>query len=363
MFFSTSLAVALEIACYILFAVSGDLRLRLMEIVKHPASIALGCFAATIIIATFYGIGPWYDRLEALAGWRKLLLFYLAAAVFHQPEEQDRFVRILIGLCIVMSLVSWIAFFVPLPFRQVAGGIVFKDYVIQASVFAVAAGAVIIRGTNWFNLLIAVSLLLNIAFVTPARAGYLAALVITVVIAIGIGGKRAVAMAGICIVVFSLSPQVHQRIQRGFVEASTVEQSSRLTSIGWRVVMWRNTMNMIRRYPWLGTGTGSFETVYSMQVADVKDWQGQATNDPHNQYLKIWAEQGVVGILAFVAFITALIFARRRADLFVAVLLAWCAAGIFASSFSRFTEGRFIFLWSGVMIAGPVYPFVNKRSR
>ena len=38
-------------------------------------------------------------------------------------------------------------------------------------------------------------------------------------------------------------------------------------------------------------------------------------------------------------------------DLSVGVLLAWCGTSLFSSHFSTFTEGRFIYLWLGVLLA------------
>jgi hypothetical protein len=35
----------------------------------------------------------------------------------------------------------------------------------------------------------------------------------------------------------------------------------------------------------------------------------------------------------------------------IGVLLAWCATSLFSSHFSTFTEGRFIYIWLGIMLA------------
>jgi O-antigen ligase len=35
----------------------------------------------------------------------------------------------------------------------------------------------------------------------------------------------------------------------------------------------------------------------------------------------------------------------------IGVLMAWCATSLFNSHFSTFTEGRFIYIWLGIMLA------------
>jgi O-antigen ligase len=56
-----------------------------------------------------------------------------------------------------------------------------------------------------------------------------------------------------------------------------------------RLVYWQNTLAVIREHPWRGTGLGNLPFV-----------QSQFT---HNSYLQIWAEMGLVGIIAFLGFL------------------------------------------------------------
>jgi O-antigen ligase len=69
---------------------------------------------------------------------------------------------------------------------------------------------------------------------------------------------------------------------------------------------WQNTVKVIKEYPWTGVGLGNF---------DLEKWSHYA----HNSYLQIWAEMGVGGITAFLAFLAVVTAAglknlRRDAD-------------------------------------------------
>jgi O-antigen ligase len=135
------------------------------------------------------------------------------------------------------------------------------------------------------------------------------------------------------------------------------EQSAKLTSGGIRVVMWRNAWQIISEHPVLGVGTGSFKTAYARRVEGTPGWQATLTGDPHNQYLKIWAEQGVFGLLAILAFLVLALMnpgITPYRELGVAVLLAASASSLVNSHFSTFFEGRMSFFWLGALLSAPI---------
>lgn len=67
------------------------------------------------------------------------------------------------------------------------------------------------------------------------------------------------------------------------------------TSIGYRLEFYRNTLTLVRNHPLLGTGTGSFSAAY----ADLVRGSGQvASNNPHNEFLLITVQTGLVGLAA-----------------------------------------------------------------
>jgi len=125
--------------------------------------------------------------------------------------------------------------------------------------------------------------------------------------------------------------------------------------MGIRMVLWQNTLEMIRERPLLGSGTGSFGAAYRQKVAGQSGWRAEnLSSDPHNQYLKIAAEHGLVGLAVFLWLIVSA-FRQPSASpyrlLGLGVLLAWCATSLFSSHFSTFSEGSFIALWCGAMLA------------
>jgi hypothetical protein len=128
--------------------------------------------------------------------------------------------------------------------------------------------------------------------------------------------------------------------------------------MGMRMVLWNNTIELIKARPLLGYGTGGFQKAYQSKIENEPAWKHEITHDPHNQFLKITTEQGLIGLVVFVAMILSAFWQKPSLTYFVlgiGILLEWCGNSLFSSHFSTFSEGRFVFLWCGAMLAnGPI---------
>jgi len=69
------------------------------------------------------------------------------------------------------------------------------------------------------------------------------------------------------------------------------------TSTGFRLEFYRNTLALIQKNPVLGTGTGSFPSVYAQQVEGSGSVESR---NPHNEFMLITVQTGLVGLAAFV---------------------------------------------------------------
>lgn len=76
------------------------------------------------------------------------------------------------------------------------------------------------------------------------------------------------------------------------------------TSTGIRLKYYLTSLKIFKLSPIFGHGTGSYKTSYS-KVAKVN--YNKSTRNPHNQYLLILCEQGIIGLIAFFAIILTLI--------------------------------------------------------
>jgi O-antigen ligase len=256
-------------------------------------------------------------------------------------------------------------------------GIAIVNHTTQGMLFAVSlfAIATLLKftrpaayGVRWFLLLSAVGTAANLIFVTPGRSGYLVLLVLTGVVSMSwTSGKTRYILVFLFPALITgllfLSPVASQRIRQGLTEIKNFDKQAEITSMGIRMIMWKNTLELIKTQPLFGCGTGGFEAGYRRITAGKKGLQGQAVGDPHNQFLRILAEQGLLGLLVFLLLIGSFFHQqsrRRWRTLGIGVLVAWCASSMFSAHFSTFVEGRFIMLWCGTMLT---HDLQNKSNR
>ncbi|MCX7902109.1 MAG: O-antigen ligase family protein, partial [Burkholderiaceae bacterium] len=159
-------------------------------------------------------------------------------------------------------------------------------------------------------------------------------------------------------VLLALSPVVRARFALAVHEMASVEQSREGTSMGGRVVMWRNGLALALERPLVGYGLAGVSPAYQARVQRTEaGWRAEPTTDVHNQYLMFWLEAGVAGPLAFLAFLIGAV--RQPAPMpwraiGLSILAGWCVNSLFSSHFGTFNEGHLIALLSGMFLAvGP----------
>lgn len=368
--FSTAAAVIVEILIFLLFISTGRLRLRVFSQLKQPMVVMALVLYAMASIGVIYSVAPFSESLDMLGSWRKLLLVPLAASVYTNFLWKQKLVNIFIGISTLASLVSFAGYIFNFTIYKFPVGIVVNNWAMQGMLFSVATFAclVLLRFSvfsdayaNWLLKLSAFLLTLNIIFVTPGRSGYLAFVVLIMVfISFGVQKKLKIIMLVLApLIILSLllaSPVARNRIFKGIDEIQSYEQSPKFTSIGIRIVMWKNTVQLLKNFehPVMGYGTNGFETAYKKQVTGQKGWQGEPVGDPHNQYLRILVEYGFIGLILFLFFIFSLFKQNIRGPFYIlgaGVLLAWCTTSMFSAHFTTFGEGRFLMIWCSALLS------------
>jgi O-antigen ligase len=118
-------------------------------------------------------------------------------------------------------------------------------------------------------------------------------------------------------------------------------------SAGKRLNFYRATLNAIPDHLLLGAGVGSWATFY---------WGSDSRNYPHDLFLEIAFEQGLLGLAAFVVFlllVAAAIFRLLRESrshfLALGLMVLYCVlVGMFSGDLD---DNRVLFLWIGVTLA------------
>jgi len=127
------------------------------------------------------------------------------------------------------------------------------------------------------------------------------------------------------------------------------------SSSGLRMDYWSNSLHIIRDHPILGVGTGGFELAYAEKI---KGTRVAPSNNPHNQYLLITVQLGIVGLMLMLY----LFFQQWRTaawlpsmfeqDMARGMLLTIMSGSLLNSLLLDHAEAMFFAWMSGVLFAG-----------
>jgi O-antigen ligase len=220
--------------------------------------------------------------------------------------------------------------------------------------------------SRWLLAGAAVVCVANLVFVTTGRSGQVALVVAALVSALLVlrGRSRWLALVALPALVVALtlaSPALQQRYRLIVQEAPSLNcSSSEESSTALRLLLWRTSIDLIRVHPGFGYGVGGFTPAFEKQVPQemqghpLTGWCARTVHDPHNQFLRVTVEAGVLGLLAFLGLIAGA--ARQPAAqpyraCALALLAAWCTTSLFSSHFQTFNESHLIALLLGALLA------------
>jgi O-antigen ligase len=359
---------------------------RLRHACLQPLGIATLVLVAVIAVAMLWADVPWRDRWASFWSWRKLWMVPVALALFGPLMWKRRLIIAYVAVSGAAVLVSFgivaVTGRLPTTVYDLAGSLL-RNHSAQSMAFAtatlfalwLAGDPGLGRRWRWAAAGFAALFVLNMAFVTPGRSGFLAlAAMLLVLVAFSLHSWRSVlavvVLAALLAGAMAVSPLARDRIALAVDEWRNASTQTYKTSMGMRAVMYENTLAVVREEPWLGTGTGGFGQAYAEVVKDKytgTDWRAETTVDPHSQYLFFLAEQGIVGLMAFLAFIIVALVDRgdgtRARIIAVGMLLGWCATSLLSSHFKTFSEGHLVALVLGAMLARPMGSLDSNVSR
>ncbi len=268
-----------------------------------------------------------------LSKWVFLFLLYLV--VLRVMNNRTRFLRVGSGLLIAAGLTSlWVILqdyhvlgqdiMARLPDWRgyLVGGLGNSDYVagFLASLFILAVFIYLSIESKLVKLLLLAGLALTYAaLIVTYSVGSNGGLIIGIFLAgvwvwvkrplTGIQEKKILhrlsLLAGILILVTAFYVIPNSWNGRGMSIFQQAFGSQRWKEGGsTRVVIWLNTIEIIKAHPVLGVGTGNFTYRYLDTVAPLvlakphyRFYAGEYTNAAHNELMQAWAETGIIGML------------------------------------------------------------------
>lgn len=366
---STAVTGVACVAMLLTWLISGQVWQSLKISAGQPAGKMLLLFFAWLIISSLYADTVWADKISTLSSWKKLFYTFVLLGLFYQTQWKKRFVYYYLTAMTLAAVIAVPLWLVDIQVRQEREvGIFMTNHSSQSVAFVVAVLCCIFLLKESLSqqkkcLLVGMLalFLFNIFFISPSRSGYLALPVAAVFAFVNLYGYKKIPhilgiTAAALLLLILTSSTLQQRIKLGWEEKTNYQTSESVTSIGIRVIFAQNTLELIQQKPLLGYGTSSFKNIYSSYAAaKYQDWRGDPASDPHNQYLFVWLENGLIGLLIFLAYIYTAIKQGATQQPYGAigasVLVAIAAASLFNSNFKTFPEGHLLAFFVGCLLA------------
>ena len=141
-----------------------------------------------------------------------------------------------------------------------------------------------------------------------------------------------------------LSPVMKDRVVHSLPdEASRYVEGNAPTATGIRMHLWRRTLEIIGDAPVFGHGFDQWRPAYRSTMQAHGDSEAFVAGHPHQEFLLILAEQGVVGLMVYLALLAALVrhvwkLAQPWRDLYGCVIAIYLVAGMANCLWGDFTH-------------------------
>ncbi len=366
---STFIASIASIAMLVTWILSGHLWQGLKYSASHPAGKMILVFFIWLMISAFYADTAVQDKLITLYSWRPLFFSFLLLGMFYKVEWKKRLIYSYLVVMVIAALISLVLWILDVHVRGgLASGIVMTNHTSQSMAFFVGVLCCLFLWIQTIGLqkksvlaVIIILFVVNIFFVSASRSGYVALPVAVVFFLVNAYGFKKLPhiLGGVMVatILIALSSNtLQERTKLALAEKTNAQTDEQYTSIGVREIFRDNAIELILQKPILGYGTSSFKSTYSEHVAKkYQDWRAEGVSDPHNQYLFVWFENGVIGLILFLAYILVAIRSgvqQKSYSLIAAsVLTGYVVTSFFNSHFKTFPEGHLLAFFVGCLLA------------
>ena len=354
----------------------GGYREKLEGIRDNPVALAAVALFALYLAGTLYTIGNDTEVMNALSKGARLLLIPAVIPLMRDIRWRRRGIVAFQASMLVTLVLSYLVWSGALPVNAWLKGsaqdpVAFKAHITHnvfmafaAFLFALAAVDAKSRRAGILLGLLCTAAVANVLVMVPGRTGHIVLVVLFTYFLYRQLGAKGLAVAGIALgalaVVVFLSPDtmLHKRITLADDELQqwrTGAPPDLRSSIGQRLEILRNTLEVIRDNPVFGVGTGGFGEAYAALASRTGD---TLTKNPHNEFLMIIAQFGLAGLFVLIClFATQWLVAARLPDRFDQTaargfVITMVVASILSSTLVDHAEGLFFVYMSGLLFAG-----------
>lgn len=315
---STSVVSILSVLLGLVWIIEGNFKEKFKELLSNEVCIAV------LIYLGLYCLGMlWTDNvgdgISVLKRYWKLLLMPIFLTAIPIDQRHKVIYGFMAGL-LIMVIGTYLAWFDLLHY----GGVtpehptrklyhVVYNPMLALGCYLVAHELIWGRRSTAWRIALAVTALVMIInmFITEGRAGQVAFFVLLVVLLLQFfkdkkakGLILAVVLIPLLFVAgYKLSPNFHGRVDKALHEIE-IFHSHPQTSTGYRLYFWEISWDVFKTSPLIGVGTGDYNDVYALKNKEHFEKDSMVvmdTTNPHNQYVLVLCQLGLVGFAVFLS--------------------------------------------------------------
>ena len=308
---STSALSILAILILLLWLFEGNFAEKSAEIFSNPVALSVLAFLAVLVIGLLWSpnVGAGLEVLQDR--WKIAMLPVFLTAI--SWKRRALYINGFLAGLVTAMFITFLAWFDLIHYADVSSTHLTRKtfHVVYNPLLAIGI-YLVLHEAIWSQrkrvyrvaLLVLAGVMIFNMFITEGRAGQLVFFVLVALLLFQIFKKnRFKAVLAVFLLLptmfvagYGLSPVFRQRVDTVRHEISQFKENP-ATSIGLRLLYWQNSWEIIRQHPWLGVGTGGFQTAYA-QVNQEKSPFSFTTDNPHNQYVLVATMVGIPGILS-----------------------------------------------------------------
>jgi O-antigen ligase len=352
---STALCTVTMVLFLAFWIASGHYREKLSQIQARPLALCSLALLAMLVI------GVLYSAANTLRSYRELLYLPLLLTAFDDQKWQRRgYYAFLIAMLLILTLsyakfLGWLPLGPPGQEYTVFKGRIAHSLLMAYTIYLLAQHFVQEPRRRWlWGLLIALGLV-NLLFMISGRTGYLVFFALTILFMYQHWHWRGLLLSGLLVVgvamlAYHTSDAFRGRMGQMISDITEDQPPGTVTPGRVRLEFYANTLSLIARHPWLGGGTGSFVPEYAELVQEKRLYP---TNNPHNEFLLITTQIGLVGLVLLLLLgyrQWCLSYALRPEFIAAAqgLVVTLAVGSLFNSLLLDFTEGHFYACLTGI---------------
>lgn len=303
---STAATVILFPVTILSSLLGGKWKEKFCLIVKNPIVPIFLIFYSMFLVGIFYSTTTLGDAVLVVKKYSKFLLTPFLFPLFLEKRWRDRAIDAFLWGVFIMLVASFLREYGYLTYGATGVIEVFKQSIEFNFLMAFAAYLCLLKiiSTDRYRLMLGVFLafiVYTVLFRSIGRSGYF--------VFVGLMGLffiqkfkwkglliGVVSSALLFSSAFYFSPTFKSRIGLVFSDVKTYQNNDN-TSVGLRMTFIKNSLLLVKRNPFFGTGTGSFGKEYSKIDPSLV-----FTKNPHNEYAHIAVQFGIVGLLVLFLF-------------------------------------------------------------